>query len=285
MEKNERSQPKELPFEPAGESSVRSNGPRPTSNGRNPLTTSEHRTVSRVMSLLEAVVANEPAGLRLGSLSDLLGAPKSTIHGLARGLVTTGHLSEHQGRYFQGPAMSMFAIAGRRVPAIYRHALGRLASDTNETAILATVAGDYVINIDIAESNQLIRATPPLHERRPMWPGSYGKIFVAHMARSRQESYLRRRGLGADNRILEEIERIRQDGVAFNFGESNPDLYGIASPLLVGDNGDGVTLAIGIAGPAQRMAAHLIDNSRHVISAADSLRTRPDCCIESPPNQ
>ena len=51
----------------------------------------EHRTVSRVMAVLEAVVASEPNGLRLADLADMLDAPKSTLHGLAKGLAATGY--------------------------------------------------------------------------------------------------------------------------------------------------------------------------------------------------
>src|SRR5439155_25546022 len=71
--------------------------------------TPEHRTVSRVMAILEVVVASEPNGLRLADLPDMVGAPKSTIHGLARGLVATGYIREQNGRYFQGPALAMLA--------------------------------------------------------------------------------------------------------------------------------------------------------------------------------
>lgn len=235
--------------------------------------TNEHRTVSRVMTILEMVVASEPTGLRLADLSDMMGAPKSTIHGLARGLVATGHLREHQGRYFQGPAVSMLAIGGQQVPAAYHHALEQLAETWNETAILATVAGDSVINIDVVEPNQVIRATPPLHERRPMWPGSYGKVFVAFMAPARRDAYLRRKHKDPHQqaRILEEVETIRATGVAINRGEIDPDLYGVASPIRAG--GVEVNLAIGMAGPASRMVNHLDEISRGVLEVAQSLST------------
>jgi len=236
-----------------------------------PARTPEHRTVSRIMAILEAVVASEPVGLRLADLPDMIGAPKSTIHGLARGLVATGYLREHRGRYFQGPAVAMLAVGGGQVPAGYHHALEQLSQAWNETAILATLAGESVINIDVVEPDQLIRASPPVHERRPMWPGSYGKVFLAFMDPRRRDAYLRRKHKdpGEQARILAELETIRATGVAFNRGEVSPDLYGVASPIT--SAGIDVTLAIGVAGPASRMAERLDDIARSVLETARGL--------------
>jgi len=223
------------------------------------------------MAILEVVVASEPNGLRLADLPDMVGAPKSTIHGLARGLVATGYIREQNGRYFQGPALAMLAVGGQSVPAAYHYALEQLSKTRNETAILATLAGESVINIDLVQPNHTIRATPPLHERRPMWPGSYGKVFLAFMDPRRLDAYLRRKHKDPREqaRIREELEGIRATGVAINRGETDPDLYGVAAPIAIA--GMDVTLAIGLAGPASRMAARLDEIADSVRETARGL--------------
>jgi len=237
--------------------------------------TPEHRTVSRVMAILEAVIASESTGLRLADLPDMIGAPKSSVHGLARGLVATGYLREHQGRYFQGPAVAMLTGRAGQFPAAYhhalRHALEQLSKAWNETAVLATLAGDSVVNLDVVEPDQLIRASPPVRERCPLWPGSYGKVFLAFMDPRRRDAYLRckHKDPREQARILAELETIRESGVAFNRGEINADLYGVASPIL--SAGVDVTLAIGVAGPASRMAGRLDDIARSVLETARGL--------------
>ena len=233
--------------------------------------TPEHRTVSRVMAILEVVIASEPNGVRLADLPDIIGAPKSTIHGLARGLVATGYVREQHGRYYEGPALAMMAVGGQHVPAAYHQALEQLSKTWNETAILATVAGESVINIDSAEPSQTIRASPPLHERRPMWPGSYGKVFLAFMETPRLEAYLRRHhdDPAEQAHIRAELVTVRATGVAFNRGESSPDLFGVASPIQIA--GIDVTLAIGLAGPARRMAERLDEMADGVRQVAQGL--------------
>ena len=92
------------------------------------------------MSILEVVVASEPNGLRLADLPDMVGAPKSTIHGLARGLVATGYVREQGGRYYEGPALAMLGGGRHHNEATYHHALEQLSAAQHETAILATLA-------------------------------------------------------------------------------------------------------------------------------------------------
>jgi DNA-binding IclR family transcriptional regulator len=231
----------------------------------------EHRTVSRVMAILEVAVASEPNGIRLADLADMVAAPKSSVHGLARGLVATGYLREHQGRYFRGPAVAMLALSGEHIPAAYHHALEELSSMWNETAILATLAGDSAINIDVVEPDQMIRASPPLHTRRPMWPGSFGKVFLAYMEPRRRESHLNRKHKDPEERarITAELEVIRATGVAYNRGETIPDLCGVASPIVIA--GIDVTLSIGLSGPITRMVPRLEEMSAAVSATARRL--------------
>jgi DNA-binding IclR family transcriptional regulator len=224
------------------------------------------------MSILEAVIASESAGLRLGDLADILGAPKSSIHGLAKGLVATGYLQEKGARYVQGPAVSsLLAIGGQQFHQGYRTVLEELSKSGEETALLSVLVGESVINVEIVEPAQLIRASPPLRQRRPLWPISSGKVFLAHMPERRRDTYLRRKfeEPAERERVQAELETIHETGVAFNRGESSPDLYGVASAIVV--TGTEVTTAIGLAGPANRMEAKLDDIARLVRDAARTL--------------
>ena len=244
-----------------------------TATSRSAARTVEHRTVTRVMSILEHVVASEPNGLRLADLADVVGAPKSSLHGLARGLVATGYLRDEHGRYLQGAALAgLLSMGGEHVPATYHRALEELSRRWNETAVLATVAGDSVINLDAVETDSLIRAHPPLRQRRPMWPGSYGKCFLAFMDPQLRDSYLSRHHKNPQERasILAELEVVRENRVAFNPGETDPEMFGIASPILSSDSTT-VTFCIGLAAPIGRMPADLSEMAASVRAAAAAL--------------
>jgi DNA-binding IclR family transcriptional regulator len=232
----------------------------------------EHRTVARVMSILELVLSSERDGMRLADLSLAIDAPKSTVHGLAKGLVATGYFREERGRYFVGPAISSLIAAGPMIPSsVYHHALEELAGKWNETAMLATLVGDSVVYIDSVEPDVFIRAAPQLNKRLPIWPRSAGKCFLAFMEPKRLEAYLRRNCPDPDEakRVRAELEQVRETRIGVNVGESIEGHIGIASPIFRGQTPP--TLALVVSGLAFRMQDHVEEIARSVRDAVDAL--------------
>jgi DNA-binding IclR family transcriptional regulator len=234
----------------------------------------EHRTVARVMAILELVIASEDKGQRLGDLANALEAPKSTVHGLAKGLVAEGYLRGAGGRYFTGPAISSLLATGpAAVPAIYHHTLEQLARRWNETAMLGTLVGDFLVYIDAVEPETLIRAAPQLHERLSLWPRSGGKCLLAFMDTKRLESYLKRRhGAAERDAIRIELDHVRKTRIGLNVGQSIAEHIGIASPILIGQAPP--TMTISLAGPKIRMQDKVDDIAEALLAASESLAGR-----------
>jgi DNA-binding IclR family transcriptional regulator len=233
----------------------------------------EHRSVSRTMAILELVALREPDGVRLGDLADAIGAPKSSAHGLAKGLVAVGYLREHDGRYLIGPAV-LNLLGGKlpTFPAAYHSALEQLVDRWQETAFLATLVGDSSVYVDSVDSPHFIRAAPPLNTRVPLWPRSAGKCFLAWMAPRQVDSILRRDTYDAATieGIKEQLLEIRHSRVATNLSESAPDMIGVASPIL-SSRGGSVTVAIAIGGPESRMKPRIEEIIASVRETADAL--------------
>ncbi|WP_158887073.1 IclR family transcriptional regulator [Amycolatopsis anabasis] len=216
----------------------------------------EHRTVSRVTTILEAVAA-EPGGVRLGVLAGALDAPKSSVHGLVKGLVATGYLREHDGGYLIGPALAALLSTGR--PSLVdaaRPALEELHERFDETVMLAALVGSSVVYLDTIESTRLIRYSAPRRRRRPVYPTSSGKSLLANLGERRIDAYLREHFPDPIRaaEVAAELARVRADGVAFNRGETAPDVSAAAS--VVREHGR-VAASIAVAGPSTRMAAKL----------------------------
>lgn len=214
----------------------------------------EHRTVTRVTTILETV-AGADQGMRLSELADVLEAPKSSVHGLARGLVATGYLVEDDGAYVLGPAIGVL-IQPRRPGLIEtaRPVMERLERACGETVILSSLVGQSIVYLELVESKQRIRYSAPLGERRPLYPTSAGKCFVAHFSARRLESYLENFEEDQREAIREELADVRREGIAYNIGETVPDVSAIASPILVRDR---PAACINIAGPTDRFTGKL----------------------------
>lgn len=231
----------------------------------------EHRTVSRVTTILEAV-ARERQGIRLTVLAKLLDAPKSSVHGLTQGLVATGYLVDRHGTYMLGPAVG--ALLSPTRPSLLeaaRPAMEELQQQCDETVALCALVGDSVVYVDLVESTQALRYSAPLRTRRPLYPTSAGKCFLAYMKESKVEAHLKNFAPEQRDAIRSELFEVRTSGVAYNRGETISDVTAVASPILVAGR---PAACLNVAGPTARMLDKLAEvaNSLRVVTGRAAKR-------------
>lgn len=236
----------------------------------------EHRTVSRVMGIIEAVVASEPAGLRLTELADALVAPKSSVHGLAKGLVALGYLQERDGKYYTGAAIGQLlnSTSDDRRRRSFTDQLRMLSETWNETAMLGELVGDSVVYIESVESTHTLRAAVPLHTRVQVWPSSSGKCLLAFMPARRRDFYFDRIGLTGKERdaAMAELAEVKERRVAFNIGGTAVGMVGVASPIFLPDQTLPMTIAV--TGPEVRLIDKLEELGHDVLNAATRISSR-----------
>jgi DNA-binding IclR family transcriptional regulator len=226
----------------------------------------EHRTVSRVTTILEAV-ASARRGVRLTDLARMLGAPKSSVHGLTKGLVATGYLVELNGTYTLGPAVG--ALLNPPRPTLLQAAqpaMVEIQQEWDETVALCSLVGDSVVYVDLVESTQAIRYSAPLRTRRPLYPTSAGKCFLAFMRESRVESYLKDFPVDSRRAILAELAEVRASGLGYNRGETVPDVTAVASPIMVAGR---PAACLNVAGPTARMGSKLAGVAERLLAVTD----------------
>lgn len=242
------------------------------SAGRAPGAAKEHRTVSRVTTILETVAA-DPHGVRLSVLAGVLDAPKTSVHGLVKGLVATGYLREQHGAYLLGPAVgALLAPPGAPLIEAARPTMQSLLAEFDETVMLGTLVGDSVVYLEAIESTRLIRYSAPLRKRRPIYPTSIGKCLLAHMDRPARDAYLRAHFTepAERERIERELVEIAADGVAYNRSETVPDVSAVAGIVLAPRE----TASVAIAGPTTRVADRLGELAEAVRSATREITRR-----------
>jgi len=234
--------------------------------------TKEHRTVTRVTTILETVAASE-GGARLRDLVGVLDAPKSSVYGLVQGLAAVGYLEERDGVYRLGPAVAMLLSPNRSaLTAAARPVLERLRDRFDETVTLAVRVGYSTVYLDSVESNRLIRYSAPLRRRRPLYPTSGGKCLLAFMPPSLRGGYLAGLASGEERTAIEdELAEIRRTGVAYNRGETLPDVAAAAAIVQLGER---PVAAVACAGPLNRMADQLGLVGEEVLTAAKDIAHR-----------
>lgn len=233
----------------------------------------EHRTVSRVTNILELVARSE-TGCRFTDLTAALDAPRSSIHVLVKGLVANGYLREEGGRYTIGSAVrALLAAPTIPIDSAARPSMESLHSKFNETVMLSFLVGDAVVYTDVIESTHMIRYSAPLRTRRPLYPTSSGKCFLAYADESFRENYLATHLEDEDARdeARAELRSIAEQGVAINRGETLPDVCGVSVPIF----GHERHLAVlAVAGPTTRTYDRLDEIAAAVKDEAIQISTR-----------
>jgi IclR family transcriptional regulator, acetate operon repressor len=227
-----------------------------------------HRAANRVVDILELLVPSRD-GLALREISAQLEAPKSSLLPLLRALTARGLLEQsHSGAYRLGArtlALGSGAVAQRELVDVARPALLALMRRTAETVFLGALAGDglSVVYVDKVESEQIIRYTAGVGDRRPLHATSTGKAILAFLPAEQREEILRAlplerhtertvTGVAALRASLEETQRT---GVCVSVDEMVRGASGVAAPIF--DRHGAVVGACTIAGPTDRLRSRL----------------------------
>lgn len=230
----------------------------------------EHRTASRVTAILE-LAARSYAGVRLGDIATALDAPRSSVHGLMKGLAATGYVREDDGRYHLGPAVGALLAAPSPAPPEIAAVMARLCAELDETVTLVSQVGRSVVYTHCVETKQPVRYTATLRVRRPLYPTSSGKCFLAFGTDRFRNAYLSSEFPNHDVRaaVTADLNRVSADGVAVNRAETLPDLYAVSAPIF--DSGM-VVKVLTVAGPSGRFINRLDTIVSRVKSAVGSIQ-------------
>jgi len=237
-----------------------------------------HRGVERIAGILEAAAA-VPGGIRLIDVATLLDAPRSSIHSLLKGLTLVGYLEEQDGRYVIGKGLLALLAPHQTswLVDLAHEELIRLSREVGETTLLGVAMGNSIVYIFQMESSQSIRYTAKIGERRPLYPTSIGKLFVASMDERALNAFFRANSNLDRARVAAELARVREEGVAYNREETVKGVTAAAAPIY-GPDGS-VLAAVSVVGPVYRMTDELPRMAQSVAASAAKLtklvRTSP----------
>lgn len=257
-------------------------------------TAGAHRAAARVVDILERVVDTRD-GLALRELSAQLEAPKSSLLPLLRTLAARGYLEQGPlGEYRLGPKaleLGMGSPAHRALPGIARPALRALMRRTGETVFLGALGSDgtAVVFVDKVESEQVIRYTAGVGDRRALHATSSGKVILAFLPAPEREKILRALPLKryTDHTVTSlpalraALGEVRRTGVCVNLDELAVGAAGIAAPIF--DRDGRVSAACAIGGPTDRVRPRLEPLAAEVKAAARAISALLGHRIEAAP--
>lgn len=229
-------------------------------------------TAARVLTVFEAVAANQPVGV--AALSRMLEIDKSAVQ---RALVT---LSEQGWIQACGEQMTQWEATPRiltiahssRAKSDLRHtiqlALEQLAEQTGETAIFNESDGRQLVVSQVAESRQPLRMAPRIGTAVPARDSATGRILLPYLSIERQTELL---GGPPDAEFADLLDACRRRGYAAS-SEVNAPSMTIAAPVF---EVDGRPIGVvAISGPTERMLPDSHPRLAEMVCQAANLLSR-----------
>lgn len=218
----------------------------------------------------------------VAAVADYLGVPKSTAHDHLSTLIDLDFVVKEAEGYRLGARFLEYGGYAREQMKVYRvarPAVNRLAEETGEHANLMVEEHGLGIFLYKAKGEDAVTLDTHPGMRVPLQTTSLGKAILAHLPEERVHEIVDEHGLPevTENtitdrgRLLEEFERVREQGYATDDEERVTGMRCIAAPVL--DQQDEVVAAVSVSGPMSRMYDERFENEipRRVRSAANVI--------------
>lgn len=230
------------------------------------------QSLERALSILE-VMAQQGASISVTELSEKVDLNISTVHRLLSTLAHRGFVAQEaqSSKYRLGLKLLELgnaALYRTDIRTVARPFLEELVSQCNETANLAILDEANIVYLDQVESNNLIivKMFAQPGNRGPVHCTASGKVMLAHLPPDKIEATLAQAELSRYTNetitdsvhLRKELSRIRQEGIAIDWGEMEEHVRCVAAPVF---NHEGKVVAgISVSGPANRMTTSYMKN-------------------------
>lgn len=204
---------------------------------------SQHRATERVVQIFSFLTETENVGKSLTEIANYLDAPKSSILPMLRTLVSYGYLHYNPVvmQYFLGYKLYEIGtkyVGDANMDDVIFQVMYNFAMENNVTLLLGElVAGDVLVvqRVDSFEKLRLYRA---VGRRIPAYADAAGKILLAQkdsseIMRLYPDGFLplTSKTITEPSILFEQLENIRQTGVAVSVEESTMYVRSVAIPI------------------------------------------------------
>lgn len=217
-------------------------------------------SVERSYTIVHAL--QELNGARIQELAAHLDFAPSTVHKHLSTLKMLGYVQKEGDEYHLG--MRFLTIGGhiRNSKKGYRLAIelvSRLVDEADERAQFVVENGGRGFYLHTEISQHAVQIDRYMGKRRYLHASAAGKAILSKLPRERVEAILDQWGMPAETsatitdreELYEELETIRETGVAFNDGESIKGLRAVGVPVMTPQ--DTVLGAFSVSAPAHRL--------------------------------
>lgn len=224
------------------------------------------KAVDRAFELVEAI--QELEGARVTELADHLDLAPSTVHSHLKTLRANRYLAKEGDIYNVGLEFlnrGGFARIRRSAYPMAFDIVDELAAETKERAQFLVEEHGRGYYLHTATGSHAVQVNARLGRISHLHASAAGKAMIAHLPEARIHEIVDRWGLTefTENtitdreRLLDELEAVRERGYSFNYEESVDGLRAVGVPVL--DPNDRVVGAFSVSGPTNRLTGDWVE--------------------------
>lgn len=227
------------------------------------------------MEVLECL-ARAGVPLSLQELSNELGWPKSTLHGLLSALRLNRMVEQNSwnGKYFLG--MRLFELgnqvsAGWDILSVARPLMRQLSATLGESVQLALLNRDTAMVLESSDPGGMqLRISVAPGTRLPLSCTALGKVLLAYAGPAVLDHYLHAvplmqytpHSITTGDKLRVQLEQIQDRQLAIEDGEYRIGLRGVAAPIF---DAEGCRYALGCNGLYRRISGEAFQRSCELI--------------------
>jgi len=252
--------PRTRPVAIVGRKPRSSNGAsRPASRDKNFIALTD-----KIFGVLEAFSKNSRSSLSLEDITQSVGLAKTTVHRLLYSMKKIGYVDQHDlnGEYMLAPKffeLGRPVLPYQRVATAAKPLLENLRLRCGESVHVGVLDKGLITYIAVVESQNPYRCAAVAGEYSYAHSTALGKCLLAQLTESEIEDIIRDHGLPKlarntitnGSHLIDELRRIREEGVATNIEENIDGVICVAAPIR--DHSGLTVAALSVSGPAMRM--------------------------------
>lgn len=216
--------------------------------------------VVKSLDVLEALWQAEGAGVT--QLTERTGLAKSTVHAHLTTLCSKGYVVQEGDEYRLGLRFLSFGEHVKHAEPLYAASdapIAELSEEVGERVLCMTHQNGLGTIINVSEGSRSFTSDVDVGTHTYLHNSAGGKAMLAHFSTERVDEIIAEWGLPAftdetitdRDALVDELEAIREEGIAYNRGEYLPGISTIAAPIL--DTDETVYGAVTVAGPHHRL--------------------------------
>lgn len=218
------------------------------------------KAVQRTLDILE--VLRGTGGARVTDIAKEVGVSKGTIHCHLATLEENGYVISEGNEYKLGLRFIDLAHHAKSRIEIYdvtTSEVDTLANESGEMALFTVEEDGEGICLYTAKGEDAVQTEVYVGYRNKLYHTAVGKAMLAFMSPEKRDRLIAETEFAAltpntitdEDRLREELEEIRKNGLAYNHEETIQGLVGVGAPIR--DQDGRVYGAISIIGPVRRM--------------------------------